>query len=580
MALEPAPVSGLCTPGDGAMRGVRMSGRSPPTSESAAKAAGAYPPCAAAIPNRNATASRRMAKRVLRSINCVFCVPARKADNDCRAAQVSAPFSDANSSPFMTSSSDRSAKAPDADLVARLAAIVGADHAITDADEQAPFLREGRDLYVGRTPVILKPATTDEVSRLLALANAECIGVVAQGGNTGLVGGQIPSGAGTEIVLSLTRMNRVRSVDAAGGTMTVDAGVTLADAQDAARKAGRLFPLSLASEGSATIGGCLATNAGGVAVLSYGTARALTLGLEVVLADGRVWDGLKALKKDNTGYDLRDLFVGSEGTLGIITGATLRLHPEPGERATAFAALPDLDALLPFFRLAEAEAGSSLTAFEFMSGTLLDFVTRHIAGTRRPLADNAPWFVLLEISGAQANASALLDGLLTQAAESALISDAAVAASLAQAADLWRLREAASEAQKGEGGSIKHDISVPVSKIPEFLVLAGEVVQRICPGARPVPFGHFGDGNVHYNVSQPPDMARDAFLALWHDMARAVHDGVASLGGSISAEHGIGRLKRDELVRVKSPVEIDLMRRIKAALDPNGILNPGKLVSR
>lgn len=478
----------------------------------------------------------------------------------------------------MTSSSDRSTRMPDADLIAQFAAIVGADNAITDPAEQAPHLREWRDLYVGRTPLVVKPRTTDEVARILALANAEEIGVVAQGGNTGLVGGQIPHASGREIVLSLTRLRRIRSVDAAGGTMTVEAGVTLAEAQEAARAAGRLFPLSLASEGSATIGGSLATNAGGVAVLAYGTARSLVSGLEVVLADGRVWDGLRALKKDNTGYDLRDLFVGSEGTLGIITAATLRLFPAPEERATAFAALPDREALLPFFQLAEAQAGAGLTAFEFLSGELLSFVTRHIPGTRRPVAEDAPWYVLLEISGAAGRAAPLLDALLAKAADAGLVRDAAVAASLAQAAELWRLREAASEAQKGEGGSIKHDVSVPVGRIPEFLERAGAAVQRICPGARPVPFGHFGDGNVHYNVSQPPGMAREAFLALWDEMARTVHDVVVDLGGSISAEHGIGQLKRDELVRVKSAVEIDLMRRIKDALDPKGILNPGKVV--
>lgn len=479
----------------------------------------------------------------------------------------------------MTSSSDRSAKAPDAELIARFAAIVGADNAITETREQAPFLREWRDLYMGRTPLIVKPATTEDVSRLLALANAEGIGVVAQGGNTGLVGGQIPSENGTEIVLSLARMKRIRSIDPAGTSMTVEAGVTLAEVQEAARKAGRMFPLSLAAEGSATIGGNLATNAGGVAVLAYGTARALVSGLEVVLADGTVWDGLKALKKDNTGYDLRDLFVGSEGTLGIITAATLRLFPEPVERATAFAALPSLDALLPFFQLAEARAGAAMTAFEFMSGMITDFVVRHIPGTRHPLSGDAPWYVLIEISGAaEGRASSLLNELLGEALTSGLVSDAVVAASLQQSADLWRLREAASEAQKGEGGSIKHDISVPVALLPAFLVRAADVVQSVCPGARPVPFGHFGDGNVHYNISQPPEMAREAFLALWDEMACAVHDVVVSLGGSISAEHGIGRLKRDELVRVKSPVEIELMRRIKAALDPKGILNPGKLL--
>jgi FAD/FMN-containing dehydrogenase len=481
----------------------------------------------------------------------------------------------------MTSSSDCSAKAPDADLIARFTAIVGADHAITDPNEQAPYLREWRDLYVGRTPLIVKPATTEEVARVLALANAEGVGVVAQGGNTGLVGGQIPSGSGAEILLSLSRLRRIRSIDPAGTSMTVEAGVTLAEAQAAAREAGRLFPLSLASEGSATIGGNLATNAGGVAVLAYGTARALTSGLEVVLADGRIWDGLGALKKDNTGYDLRDLFIGSEGTLGIITAATLKLYPAPCERATAFVALPRLDALLPFFQLAEARAGAALTAFEFMPGLLLDFVTRHTPGTRRPLAGEAPWYVLLEISGAtEGAASALVDKLLPDAVEVGLITDAVVAASLQQAADLWRLRESASESQKGEGGSIKHDVSVPVARVPDLLARAGEAVQRICPGARPVPFGHFGDGNVHYNVSQPPGVAKAEFLALWETMARAVHDVVASLGGSISAEHGIGQLKAGELQRVKSAVEIDLMRRIKGALDPKGILNPGKLLGR
>ena len=515
------------------------------------------------------------------SINRIFCVPASKPDNDSRKSGV-LRRSSCRGSLLMTSSSDHHLKAPDADLVARFAAIVGTDNAITDTQEQAPFLTEWRDLYVGRAAVILKPGSTQEVSSILALANAEGVGVVAQGGNTGLVGGQIPSETGTEIVLSLARMKTIRNVDARGGAMTVEAGVTLADAQKAAQSAGRLFPLSLASEGSATIGGCLATNAGGVAVLSYGTARALVSGLEVVLADGSVWDGLRALKKDNTGYDLRDLFVGSEGTLGIITAATLRLFPEPAARATGFAALSGLDTLLPFFQLAESKAGASLTAFEFMSGDLLSFVTRHVPGTRRPLPGNAPWYVLLEISGGgdDDQASRTLEALLAHAALSGLVSDATVAASLSQASELWRLRESASESQKGEGGSIKHDISVPVGRIPEFLLEAGDVVQCVCPGARPVPFGHFGDGNVHYNVSQPIGMARDAYLALWEEMSRAVHDVVIRTGGSISAEHGIGRLKRDELVRVKSAVEIELMRRIKSALDPNGILNPGKVVAR
>jgi FAD/FMN-containing dehydrogenase len=525
-------------------------------------------------PQRRAN-SGAAASRLRRVKSPEFFLTARNPGKDWRIASAPSPVSN---SPSMSSHSEPTFKAPAPDLIARFAAIVGADNAITDTEEQAPYLVEWRDLYMGRTPLILKPATTDEVSRILALANAEGIAVVAQGGNTGLVGGQIPTESGAEIVLSLKRLNRIRSLDPAGTSITVEAGVTLFEVQEAARKAGRLFPLSLASEGSATIGGNLATNAGGVAVLSYGTARALTLGLEVVLADGAVWDGLRALKKDNTGYDMRDLFVGSEGTLGIITAATLELFQEPTERATAFVALASLDALLPFFQKTDAQASGALTAFEFMSGELLEFVLRHIPGTRRPLAARAPWYVLIEISGAsEGGASAILDGFLTDAVASGLVLDAAVASSLQQAAALWRLREAASEAQKGEGGSIKHDISVPVARVPEFLVTAASAVERVCPGARPVPFGHFGDGNVHYNVSQPIGMEKAAFLEKWDEMARAVHDVVVSFGGSISAEHGIGRLKVDELARIKSPVEMDLMRRIKKALDPKGILNPGRI---
>jgi FAD/FMN-containing dehydrogenase len=469
---------------------------------------------------------------------------------------------------------------PSADLVRRFVDIVGPGHAIMAREEQAPYLKEWRDLYTGRTPLILKPGSTAEVSRILALASETDVGIVPQGGNTGLVGGQIPNEAGTEIVLSLTRMNRIRSIDASGTAMTVEAGLTLAKAQAAARDAGRLFPLSLASEGSATIGGNLATNAGGVAVLAYGTARALVSGLEVVLADGAVWGGLGALKKDNTGYDLRDLFIGSEGTLGVITAATLKLFAAPRERATALAALPDLDALLPLFQLAERQAGTALTAFEFLPSMLLGFVTKHVPATRMPLRGDAPWYVLLEISGAgDGMAGALLERLLAEASATGLVSDAAIAGSLSQAAELWKLREAASESQKGEGGSIKHDVSVPVALVPELLRRAAPVVSRICPGARPVPFGHFGDGNVHYNVSQPVTMDREAFLALWEPMSTAVHDVVVGLGGSISAEHGIGQLKAGELTRVKTPVEIALMRRIKDALDPKGILNPGKLLA-
>jgi FAD/FMN-containing dehydrogenase len=466
----------------------------------------------------------------------------------------------------------RTLAAPSSDLVARFAGIVGHEHALTDARDQQPYLTEWRDLYVGRTPLVLRPGSLGEVARIMSLANEAQVAIVPQGGNTGLVGGQIPSESGTEIVLSLARMKRIRAIDPAGASMTVEAGLTLSEAQAAAAERGRLFPLSMASEGSCTIGGNLATNAGGVAVLAYGTARNLVLGLEVVTAEGEIWDGLKALKKDNTGYDLKDLFIGSEGTLGIITAATLKLFPAPREKATALAAVPRLDDLLPLFRLAADEAGSALTAFEFLSERALAFVAKHTPGARMPFAAAAPWYVLLEISGMEeGQAESLLERILAAAAERGVVSDAVIARSLAQA-------QAMSEAQKGEGGSIKHDVSVPTPLIAEFIARAADVVERICPGARPVPFGHFGDGNVHYNVSQPLGMDRAPYLKLWGPMSRAVHDLVTELGGSISAEHGIGRLKRSELPLVKSAAELDIMRRIKAALDPNGILNPGKLL--
>ncbi|MCH9806955.1 MAG: FAD-binding oxidoreductase [Alphaproteobacteria bacterium] len=469
---------------------------------------------------------------------------------------------------------------PTPELVAKLTAIVGEAHAFTDASDQAPYLTEWREKYVGRTPLVLRPGSAAEISEILKLANEARVGVVPQGGNTGLVGGQIPFESGEEIVISTERLNRVRHVDAAGGYMLVEAGVTLADVQNAAEEAGALFPLSLASEGSCRIGGNLASNAGGVQVLAFGNTRDLTLGVEVVLADGRIFEGLRALKKDNTGYDLKHLFVGSEGTLGIITAAVLKLFPRPVETATAFVAVRDLDAMLELFRGARAVAGTNLTAFEFMSGWCLDIVTSHVPGLRRPLEGDAPWYVLLEISSGSADgaAEAMMEGALSEAFESGAISDAAIAASIDHAQQLWRLREDLSEAQKFEGGSIKHDISVPVAAIPEFVTRAGEVVEAVCAGARPVVFGHFGDGNVHYNVTQPAAMEKAAYLAQWEEMNDAVHALVADMDGSISAEHGIGRMKREALARFRSETELDMMRAVKAALDPNGILNPGKVL--
>jgi FAD/FMN-containing dehydrogenase len=479
-----------------------------------------------------------------------------------------------------TSAARPALKSPNPALIERLTAIVGRAHALTDPDQQLPYLREWRDLYAGRTPLVLRPGSTAEVAQILALANAERVAVVPQAGNTGLVGGQVPFERGDQIVLSVGRLKDVRSVDAAGYSMIVEAGLMLAEAQAVADAAGRLFPLSLPSEGSCQIGGNLGTNAGGVGVLAYGNARSLVLGLEVVLADGQIWSGLNALKKDNTGYDLRDLFIGSEGTLGIITAAVLKLFPRPAEKATAMVALSELGYALDLFALAQDAAGRALTAFEFIPRILIDFVTRHIPGAREPFATAYPWYALLEISGARADGQAAreLETILTDAIERGLVLDAVLAGSLAQARDLWRLREGVSESQKPEGGNIKHDVSVPIARIPEFVARANAIVERICPGARPLPLGHFGDGNVHYNIAQPPGMDKSRFLGLWEEMTRSVHDLVVDMGGSISAEHGIGRMKRDELARIKSPIEMDLMRRIKAAFDPNGILNPGKVL--
>lgn len=464
------------------------------------------------------------------------------------------------------------------DLIDRLHAIVGANHALTDPDQQLPYLREWRDMYEGRASIVLRPGSTEEVSQILALANAHGIPVVPQAGNTGLVGGQVPMNG--EILLSVGRLKKVRAVDAQGFTMTVETGLTLAEAQAAADNVNRLFPLSLPSEGTCQIGGNLGTNAGGVGVLAYGNTRQLVLGLEVVLADGRVWKGLNALKKDNTGYDLKDLFIGSEGTLGVITAAVLKLFPKPAEKATAILALPELANAITLIGIAQETAGQSLTAFEFLPRTVLEMVLRNVRNTRDPFSEVHPWYVLMEISGAKPDGTAdrVLAEILEAGAEKGLVTDARLAASLAQANDFWRLREGVSEAQKPEGGNIKNDVSVPIAKIPEFIARANAAVLRVCPGARPLPLGHFGDGNVHYNIAQPIGMPKPEFMALWSDIVGAVHETVLHYGGSISAEHGIGQMKRKELAKAKGDVAMDMMRSIKAALDPKGILNPGKVL--
>ena len=466
---------------------------------------------------------------------------------------------------------------PSSETLARFVAIVGENYAIREPGEQEPYLIEWRRLYRGRTPLVLRPGSTEEVSRILALASETGTAVVPQGGNTGLTGAQIPFQH--EVVVSLTRMNRVRSRDPRGNSMVIEAGATLAAVQKAAEEIDRLFPLSIGSEGSCQIGGNLATNAGGLQVLAYGNARAQVLGLEVVLADGRIWDGLRALRKDNTGYDLRDLFIGSEGTLGIITAAVLRLLPRPKSRATAFVGFDAMEDVARFFDLALDMSAGELTAFELMPRLGMEFVLRHAAGTRDPLQTAYPWYALIEIASQREDGAApVAEALLTHGIETGLVTDAALAASLAQAKDFWHLREMMSEVQLHEGGSIKSDVSVPVAHLPEFLRRATEAVLAIMPDGRPVPFGHYGDGNIHFNVSQPVGMDKQAFLAQWDAVTDAVNAIVLEFGGSISAEHGIGRMKRALLPRVKGPVEMDMMRAIKQAFDPRGILNPGKLL--
>jgi D-lactate dehydrogenase (cytochrome) len=468
---------------------------------------------------------------------------------------------------------------PSADLLARFAAIVGDKYAITDPAEQESYLIEGRGLYHGRTPMVLRPGSTAAVSAILKLANETNTAIVPQGGNTGLVGGQVPHESGTEIVVALTRLNRIREVDAASNTMTCEAGVILTQAQEAAETAGRLFPLSLGAEGSCTIGGNLATNAGGTGALRYGVARDLALGLEVVLADGRVWNGLNKLKKDNTGYDLKNLFIGAEGTLGIITAAVLKLFPRPRAVETAFAGVPSPAAALGLYNLAREKAGDMITGFEFMPRIGMDFLLDYLPGTRDPLAAPHPWYVLIELSSqASEGLAAVMQELLAEGTQRGFVEDAAIAANLEQANIFWHLREALADVQKFAGGSIKHDVSVPVSMVPDFIAEATAAAQAFIPGSRPVPFGHLGDGNVHFNITQPAGADKAAFLARWEDMNAVVHAVAAKFGGSISAEHGIGRLKRGLLPGVKDPIALDMMRALKRTLDPKGILNPGKVL--
>ena len=463
-------------------------------------------------------------------------------------------------------------------VLARLKSAAGPKGFSEDQGEIAPHLAEWRSKYHGHTPLLLKPSTTAEVSALLQICNETRTAIVPQGGNTGLVGGQIPLDG--EVLLSLQSMNRIRRLEVADMSATAEAGVVLGTLQEAADEAGALFPLSLASEGSCTIGGNLSTNAGGVNVLKYGSARNLVLGLEVVLADGRVLDLLRTLRKDNTGYDLKQLFIGAEGTLGVITAATLKLLPRPLRRETAFIAVRDPEAAIVLLNRMQHGTGGLLSAFELMPRTGLDFVLAHIPHTRDPLATPSPWYVLVEATSA-ANGT-LMQALETEIARAigdGLATDAVIAATEAQRKALWRLRESLSEAQKHEGGSIKHDIAVPIAAIPAFLERGIAAVSALVPGVRPVPFGHLGDGNIHFNFSVPKGANESEFLARWSDVSRLVHDLVHEYGGSISAEHGLGVMKREEILRYKGTAEMDVMRTLKRCFDPNNILNPGKVVT-
>jgi FAD/FMN-containing dehydrogenase len=458
-------------------------------------------------------------------------------------------------------------------------AIVGATRLIEDGDLSA-YEIDWRKRYRGRALAVARPANTNEVAAVVRACAAHRVPIVTQGGNTGLVGASVPDASGTQLLLSLTRMNRVRAIDAANLTMTVDAGCVLQAVQEAAAAQGLLFPLSLAAEGSCTIGGNLATNAGGTQVLRYGNARELCLGLEVVSAAGEVWNGLTGLRKDNTGYDLRHLFVGSEGTLGVITGATLKLYPQPAASSTALAALGSLDDAVTLLQLARSRLGAGLTGFEVMSGYALGLVRRHFPQLAQPLPA-CEWTVLLEQSDSEsaAHAHTLFEALLEAALARGLITDAAVAASLEQSKAMWHLRESIPIAQSLEGQNIKHDIALPVSAIAAFVASTDAALLRAFPGVRLVDFGHLGDGNLHYNVQPPEGANPEAYLHEFeHAVNTLVFDAVADFGGSFSAEHGIGALKRDELARRKSPVALGLMRSIKHALDPLGLMNPGRML--
>jgi FAD/FMN-containing dehydrogenase len=462
----------------------------------------------------------------------------------------------------------------------RLREIVGPGGYLEQRCDVAPYETDHRGLYHGSTPLVLLPKHTEQVSAILKLCNEARIGVVPIGGNTGYCGGATPSSDGSQVVVSLARMRQVRTVDPFNYAIVAEAGCVLAQIQAAAEAADRLFPLSLGSEGSCQLGGNLSTNAGGTAVLRYGMMRELVLGLEVVLPDGRVLDLLRALRKDNTGYDLRDLFIGAEGTLGIITAAACKLFSLPASRITMLAAVADPLAAVALLARMRSATGDAVTTFELMPRIALELVLEHIERCSDPLSQPWQWYVLLEVSAGRGDTGLreAIEATLAQALEQGELLDVVIAASAAQRESLWRLRESIPQAQRRAGASIKHDVSVTTSELPRFMIEAASAITAICPAARIVAYGHLGDGNLHFNVSQPLDMSAEPFLALAHTIHRAVHDLIAHYGGSFSAEHGIGQLKREELQHYKSPVALQVMRSIKQAFDPNGIMNPGKVL--
>jgi D-lactate dehydrogenase (cytochrome) len=462
-------------------------------------------------------------------------------------------------------------------LLARFAAIVGEKYAITDPDIQAPYLIEQRNMFQGHTPVVLRPANVAEVSAIAKLANDTVTPIVPQGGNTGLVGGQIP--LHNEVVLSLNRLDRIREIDPTSNTITCEAGVTLQHTREAAAEVDRLYPQLLPSEGTCTIGGNLSTNAGGTAAIAHGIARSHVLGIEVVLADGRLMNNLNKLKKDNTGYDLKNLFIGAEGTLGIITAAVLRLVPRPRSVETAFVGIKSPEAALELLGIATEHTAGGVTSFEIMTRRGIELVLEHGQGVRDPLSSPHEWYALIELSSQQREGLRdVMEEILAEGMEKQLVFDATIADSIEQAKMYWRIRELFGEVQKYAGGSIKHDISVPVAAVPAFIKEANEAVVKLIPGARPLPFGHLGDGNIHYNVSQPVGADKAEYMKRWNDVNAAVFAVVKKFGGSISAEHGVGVVKRDLLPSVKDPVALELMHSLKAMLDPKGILNPGKVL--